>query len=241
MTLDFQVVPHIRFNNGGAPISPALQPESQSVRLVRLGGSVHIYRVNTNGNLEFMQSEVIQFVEEPLLVGLAATGNGDFELYEFSNVSIEELPFNVMRSLSLPPDEFEPGISFSVTITATVRDGETVDAVVNEVPPRGSQISNVAATAGEVTTNDDGTINWGLSGVRGEVTLTYEITLPNLPSVSFQGTFNDGINLESYIGGPSVLPVDPQFPPLDAPDEFVDVDPTFPYPNSCEGRNIRIL
>ncbi len=237
MTGDLNVWPHIRYSKGGGTILDG-DPEDDttvSVRLERLGNTVNLYRINGDGSEDLLYSEVI-YLEDPVYAGLAATGDGQFGFFEFSDVSIEEYPLNVMRSM--PDTDFEPGASFSpVTLTATVRDGETVNATVNEVVPRGSSISNVQASAGEVTDNGDGTIDWALNNFSGEATLTYDVTLPNRESVAWPGTFNDGIHDDGYIGGVSVLPLQPEFRgPPDQPFEF---DPFFPIVIQIEeGENI---
>ncbi len=237
MTDDFNVWPHIRFLQGGGTIldGDPDDAESVSIRIERLGNSLRLYRIDGSGTLELLNEEVVP-LDDTVFAGLAASGDGDFGIFEFTDVSIEEFPLNVMRTL--PSTDFSPGASFNqVTVTATVRNGETVDASVQEVVPRGSTVSNVQASAGDVTDNGDGTIDWNLAGLSGEATLTYDVTLPNRSSVAWQGTFNDGIHDESYIGGVSVLPTDPTF--TGPPAQPFEADPFFPTVIQVEdGENV---
>ncbi len=204
------------------------------IRLERIGNSVHFYTKNENDEWVYLQSEVAP-LQDPLHVGLAATAEDDnnFGIFEFSDVVIEELPLAVNRSL--PSDDFEPGMSITpVTITANTRDGQTVNAVVNEVVPRGAVLSNVQTNGGEAVDNEDGTITWTLDNFSGEATLTYDVTLGRDSSAAWQGTFSDGINRESYIGGVAVLPKDPAFTP---PEDPTPVDPLFPTMVEAEQAN----
>lgn len=224
MTNDFNIWPHIRTVDGGGSSfdgDPA-DDTTQTVRLVRAGNSVHFYRVNADGSEQLLQSEVIQFTKESVLAGLAVSDNG--ALADFSNVSIEELPLEVRRTL--PSPEYTPGMTMTgVTVTASVRSGSTADANVIEIAPIGSVVSNVQVSAGEVTT-DNNEMTWTLTGASGEATLTYDVVLPNRAVVTFPGTFSGtGIPADSFIGGISVLPSGlPQFGAVTEP---INIDPFF--------------
>lgn len=237
MTGDFNVWPHIRFLQGGGSIVDGDPNDDQtvSIRIERIGNSVRLYRRDGSGELTLLNHEVLP-LEETVLAGLAASGDGGFGFFEFTDVSIEELPLHVQRTL--PSTDFAPGASFSqVTVTARARDGESVDAVINERAPSGSTVSNIQVSSGDVTDNGDGTIAWNLSGLSGEATMTYDLTLPNRSSVAWQGTFDDGIHEESYIGGVSVLPVNPTF--TGPPAQPFEADPFFPVIIQVEdGENV---
>lgn len=226
------VFPHFRTLKGGATLVDG-DPEPGGyqdfnigpIRLERLGNSIHLYTMNTDQEWVYLQTEVAPMQDE-VYVGLAAHAHSPtgFNFYEFEGVRIVEYPLQVMRSF--PTDEFEPGMSYNpITLTASVRDGQTVDAYVREVPPRGSIVSNVQASIGNAALLANGEIEWNLDGLSGEATLTYDITLPRRSSVSWRGVFNDGERRESHIGGIAVLPASPEFDP---PDEPARIDPNMP-------------
>ncbi|MGC9326643.1 MAG: hypothetical protein ACP5I1_03335, partial [Candidatus Hinthialibacter sp.] len=73
--------------------------------------------------------------------------------------------------------------------------------------------------------NGDGTISWTLTGLSGEATLTYDLTLGSDDYTAvWRGMFNDGVHRESYIGGDMLLPEAPGFNPVGS----IDVNPYFP-------------
>ncbi|MBN2330051.1 MAG: hypothetical protein JXR73_23120 [Candidatus Omnitrophica bacterium] len=219
--------PHIRTIKGGGTIYDG-DPEpaaSVKLRLERLGNSVHMYTVDENGNATYLQTEVALF-GETVRAGLAATGGSadGISTFFFREVMIEEFPLNVVRSV--PTNELQPGASLSgITVTAKVMDGQTSDAVIQEVVPDGATIANVQSSAGEAVDNGDGTISWTLTGLSGEATLTYDLTLGSDDYTAvWRGMFNDGVHLESYIGGDMLLPEAPTY----SPKGVIDVDPYFP-------------
>ena len=226
MSPTFQSFPHIRTIQGGGTIfdgdpEPAAQVK---LRLERLGNSIHLYFIDESGSETYMQSEVGLF-DETVFAGIAGTGgsaNG-YGLYYFTDVSIEEFPLNVVRDI--PADTLEPGASLTgITVTAKVRDGETTDATIHEALPPGAYASNASVSAGEVTDNGDGTIDWTLSGLSGEATLTYDAVLgSDDTSAVWRGTFDDGVHRESYIGADTALLASTTFTPKGP----FDVDPYF--------------
>jgi len=227
----YSVFPTFRTLKGGGTIRDG-DPEpggltdthTGRIRVERIGNSIHFYTYDENGDKYFVQTEIVP-LEDEVLAGLAvsAEASSGIGYFEFGDVVIEELPLYVSRGL--PTEDYEAGAQLSpVTITAQVRDGETVDASVHEVVPSGSVVSNVQADNGDFTLNDDGTIDWTLTGFSGEATLTYDLTLGDGSSAAWQGTFNDGINRESFIGADTVLPKQPVFEERGA----IDVDPVLP-------------
>lgn len=187
------------------------------IRIERIGNSFHLYTLNSADQWVFVQTEVVP-MDDPVYVGLAATAdnNDAFGEFEFTGINIIEYPFNVLRNL--PTDDIQPGATLNgITLTASTRSGQTVNAVVTEVPPRDGSFSNVSATGGTVTTNANGTITWTLDNFSGNATLTYNAVLGQRGSAAWQGTFNDGINRVSYIGGETILPKNPSFKPQQDP------------------------
>ncbi len=223
------VFPHFRTLKGGGTIVDGDVGDGFNevnvgpIKLERIGNSVHFYTTNDAGEWNLVQSEVIP-MSETVYTGLAATANGADALgqFEFVDVAIEEFPLWVERSI--PVDDWNSGAEVEVTVTAKA--SESVDAVVNEVVPRLSGLSGVSVSGGEFQVNEDkGEIDWTLSDFSGEATLTYTVTLPERMSGAWQGTFSDGIHLESYIGGDCVLPKNPSFNPEAEP---VELDPEKP-------------
>lgn len=196
------------------------------IRIERIGNSFHLYSLNINDEWVYIQTEVVP-MDDPVYVGMAATAENDdaFGEFEYTGVNIIEFPFNVVREL--PTDDITPGATLSgITLTASARSGETVNAVVTEVPPLDSAFSNVSANGGTVTPNADGTITWTLDNFSGDATLTYDTVLGPRGSAVWQGTFDDGVNRESFVGGETLLPKNPAFNPTDegvsvGPDEIV--------------------
>lgn len=227
MNPTFQSFPHIRTIKGGGTIydgdpEPAVQTK---MRLERLGNSIHFYQYNTAGNVQYVQTEVGLF-GETVLAGLAANGGSasGIGLFYFTEVAIEEFPLNVIRSV--PTDTLSPGAALKgIAVTAEVRSGQTVNAIIHEVAPDGATISNVVVSSGQTSVNRDGSINWTLSGASGDATMTYDLTLGNDDtSAVWRGTFNDGVHRESYISGDMLLPKAPTYTPKGP----FTVDPMFP-------------
>ncbi len=220
---DFTVHPRFRTIQGGGTVFDGetdpgglTADHTGRIRLEKLGNSIYLYTFNEAGEKVLLQSEVVPF-ENTVFAGLAATANTgtDFGLFDFEEVSIEELPLNVYRTL--PTEEFEAGASLTgIQVTASVREGQTADTTVHEVVPPGATISNVNVSTGSVTTNEDGSIDWTLTGLSGEAVLTYDIQLGNGASAVWQGTFNDGSNAESFIGADTILPKSPQIEPRES-------------------------
>ncbi len=193
------------------------------IRLVKLGNSIHSYTQNVDGDWVLWETEVMPFTQA-VYAGLAATAEnaGGLGLFEFSDVAIEELPLHVEREI--PNDTFEAGASMAIEITASAR--ETVATVtIQEVVPAGSTASNIQASAGDVTDNQDGTIDWILTDLSGDATLTYDLKLGSGSSAAWQGTFTDDTYPTSFIGNDTILPKMPSFP---SEADTVDIDPVFP-------------
>ncbi|MGC9327819.1 MAG: hypothetical protein ACP5I1_09315, partial [Candidatus Hinthialibacter sp.] len=194
------------------------------IRLERIGNSVHMYRKNSAGEWVWFQSETAAF-EEEVLAGLAATAEDTNGLgyFEFTDVVIEELPLNVMRDL--PVDDYQKGATLTgVTLTAKAR-SQVAMASIQEILPIGATASNIQASAGTFIVNPDGSFNWELTEFTGEATLTYDVALDQRNSAAWRGTFNDGVNRTSFIGGETLLPKAPDFNP---PETAFDIDPVFP-------------
>ena len=217
----FSVFPTFRTLKGGGTVragddedAPGLtETHTGKIRLERLGGSIHFYTLDKAGNKVFWQTEIAP-LDDAVFAGLAVSAESrtGIAYFEFEKVAIEEFPLTVFRTL--PTEKYQPGAKLSpVTVTARVRQGQKADASVHEVLPEGAMMSNVRASTGQVTPNADGTIDWTLTGFTGEALLTYDLTLGQSQSAVWRGTFNDGINRESYIGGPIILPKNPTFTP----------------------------
>lgn len=186
------------------------------IRLEKRGNSVSLFTMNGAGEWVFIQSEALPF-QDPVLVGLAASAEDGNALgsFEFTEVAIEELSINVVRTL--PSTDFQPGGTYNgVTLTANVSSGaETF--FIDEIAPKGSTVSNIQSSAGDVSDVGGNMFTWSLSNHSGEATLSYDLTLPNRRSVAWQGTFTDGLFENSIIGGTVILPTEISFEPLSEP------------------------
>ncbi|MBD3266281.1 hypothetical protein GF373_06390 [bacterium] len=226
------VFPHFRTVKGGGTLVDGdvgnggyTDDNFAGIRMERIGNSIHLYTENIDGDWVLSRTVIVPMTEQ-VYVGMAATANGADLLgeFEFENVAIEEFPLWVERSI--PVDAWEGGSTITVTITAKTRGSSSVDAVVTEVVPRLAPFTSVNVSDGSFTTNErKGEIEWDLGGFSGEATMTYDITLPDRDSGSWQGTFSDGVNADGYIGGDTVLPKNPVVTPYESP---IDLDPDKP-------------
>ncbi|MBI1390368.1 MAG: hypothetical protein GC154_18170 [bacterium] len=215
---DGSMFPHFRSVKGSVTIVDG-DPEPGGftdnnvgpVRLDRIGNSFYFYTMNNAGDWVLVQDEIVPMPEN-VYVGLALTANSANALgwVEFESNELNLLPLWVGRSV--PIDDWQSGATITVTVTAKAR--SAVNGTVTEKVPRLSTLANVKVSAGTVKSDAaKGTINWTLpANFSSEATLTYDITLPNRKSGSWQGFFNDGVNRQSWIGGDSVLPKHPAFP-----------------------------
>ncbi|MBI1390367.1 MAG: hypothetical protein GC154_18165 [bacterium] len=228
---DGSVFPHFRSLKGGGTIVDG-DPEPGGftdnnvgpIRLDRIGNSFYFYTMNTAGGWVLVQDEIVPMAEK-VFAGIALTANNadGLALVEFESNEINLLPLWVGRSI--PVDGWQSGATFTVTVTAKAR--SSVNASVTEKAPRLATISNVKVSTGTVSSNPSkGTINWSLPNFSSEATLTYDITLPNRKSGSWQGVFNDGVNPQSWIGGDAVLPKKPVFKTDPAPVQISSNKPT---------------
>ncbi len=176
-----------------------------TIRLERIGNSIHFYTLNLDEEWELQQTEVFE-LHDPVYVGLAATAgdNAAPELFDFMAVSIEEYSFSVYRDFGA--EEPAPGDQLEITLSASSAD--VSNATVTEVIPDGAIVSNISADTGVTVETEDGSIEWSLAEFSGEAALTYTVDLPNRPMIIWRGTYTDGeptideTGLRSgYIGG----------------------------------------
>lgn len=250
------VFPHFRSLKGGGTIVDGDPSENAAdpggftlrntgpLRLERLGNSVHIYTFGIDVNdpesgpddeWVLLQSEAA-ILQDTVYAGLAGVARSAeaIGVFEFTDVEIVEYPLNVMRGV--PVDDVTPNETVEgITVTASVREGQTVDAVVTEIVPTDAVWSNVQVSAGELTVTPGVSIQWVLSGFSGEATLTYDLTLGPRDAAVWRGTFNDGERPESFIGGDQLLPKVPAIEPLTEP---VELDPENPVVIQAENGNI---
>lgn len=211
--------PHVRWlKNGGSmvdgddddPAGGFTDENVGPVRLDRVGNTFRMYSRTAADEWLLQYEEEVQ-MPETVFLGLAVTARDaqGFGEYEFTETQITEYPLWVGRSIS--DDDVDPGEVISgITLTAKARDGQTVSTVITERAPADILFSNAQASAGTVAVNGS-EIVWTLNGHSGEATLTYDLTNGPRSSFGLQGTFSDGINEDSYIGGDAVLPKNPEF------------------------------
>ena len=227
MQSDGLVFPTFRTVRDGATVSDG-EPEDLfegydgTIRLERVGNSVHYYTLGQDGGWDYLQTEIVQ-LRDPILVGFAGSAENanQYRYFDIDLVVIQELPVHVTRSI--PTDTLEPGSSLNITVTASTRPGETVDGEITEVVPTAA--SNTQVSEGELVTNEDGSLTWTLTGFSGQATLTYTLTVPNTDTAVWRGTFTDGEN-EGYIGGDLILPKNVSFTPR-GPFTLHPIIPTF--------------
>ncbi|MBD3267105.1 hypothetical protein GF373_10590 [bacterium] len=226
------VWPRIRSMKGGGTITDG-DPEPGGyqdfnfgrLRVERIGNSIHLYTYTIDDETNLLQSEFVM-LEDPVLTGLATTAQDPegLGLYEFTQVSIEEIPNSVVRSI--PTDDLEPGSTITgISITADFTEGAT--PTITEELPFGTTASNAQVTNGTMEINEDGDIEWDLGpDFTGEAILTYDLTLGEATRVMWPGTYDyDGIP-ESLIGGDIMRPTTlPSFPESIEP---VQADPNLP-------------
>ncbi len=228
---EYSVYPYFRSLKGGATKTDG-DPEpggltddhTGPIRLERFGNTIYYYTTNVDDEKVLIRSEVVPLPDTVLVGFTAYAGSSDaLGLYEFTDVVVEEYPLQVMRDI--PTDTYEPGADISpITLTASVRSGEVANATIEEVIPLGAIASNAEVSDGELTVNDDGTMTWILTDLSDEATLTYDLSMGTTGGKTWQGTFTDGENPESYIGGDAVLPKNPTFNP---PSEPIEIDNHF--------------
>ena len=153
------------------------------MELVRGGNKIDLYYWNEYDERVFYDSAVLNDLEDPVYVGLAITSYsvGDLSIATAERLELTLLPYSAVRSL--PADALDPvipGTTLSgITITLTIREGETEDITVTERPPANWPVSNVNTSAGEAAVNGVGELVWTLTGATGTQTLTYDLTLPS--------------------------------------------------------------
>lgn len=191
-----------------------------SIRLERVGNSIHYYAMDENLEWSLQQTEILQ-LDDPVYVGLAASAQDDngFEIFDVDRVEIEEFPLSVSRSFSA--DAPAPGAEMQVTLAATA--ASAVDGAVTETIPQGAEVSNIEASGGEPPIVENGSIAWNLPAFEGAATLTYNIALPNSSPIRWTGTFSDG-ERTGWIGGVAIVADSFGFEPR----ESLSVHPVIP-------------
>jgi len=178
------------------------------VRLVRAGNTFQAYYMNSAGNWVLDTSQTIPMTD-PVYVGCSVTSheNPNYAVGEYMNVKLTLLPFQVFKSQSKP--EVNQGESVDVVLTVEVREGVQSNITVKETYPKAANVSQITASAGQATDDQNGTITWTLTGAAGTVTLKYTVNVPSNyadPFVTISGTFDDG---KGYTGstGSTAIPV----------------------------------
>jgi len=134
-------------------------------------------------------------MSDPVYVGLAVTSheNPNFAVGEYTDVNLTLHPFQVFKSFST--DEVNQGESIDAVLTVEVREGQPSNITIKETYSPGANVSQITASAGQATDDQNGTITWSLTGATGTVTLQYTLNVPSDyagPFVSVSGTFDDG-------------------------------------------------
>ena len=123
-----------------------------------------------------LQGQQMLDLPDTLLAGLALAANepGLMARSAFSGVNFVSIPISCERVF--PIDEFTPGQPISgIQVRASIPVGVTSSAVITETPPAGWSISNVQATAGDVSVTTEAIV-WSLDNASGNPVLTYDVT-----------------------------------------------------------------
>ncbi|MGI6458353.1 MAG: hypothetical protein ACOX5R_22425 [bacterium] len=144
------------------------------IQLLRLGDTCYTYYYR-NGE-RVLQGQQMLDLPDTLLAGLALAANepGLMAGSAFSGVNFVSIPISCERVF--PIDEFTPGQPISgIQVRASIPVGVTSSAVITETPPAGWSISNVQATAGDVSVTTEAIV-WSLDNASGNPVLTYDVT-----------------------------------------------------------------
>ncbi len=168
------------------------------VKIVRSGNNFESFYWN-NANSEWVAygSESIPMTD-PVLFGFAVTShdNNDIAFGDIKDQQLTEFPFEISRVLGITA--LAPGSSADGSITITVREGQSHDITVTENYPDGTSLSNVSASAGDVSDDGSGTLTWTLTGASGTVTLNYTITAD--ADASGEGTLSGTFESDEFSG-----------------------------------------
>ncbi|MDX9753056.1 MAG: hypothetical protein RBU29_03795 [bacterium] len=161
------------------------------LRLVRAGNSISLYTRNENQEWVLFQTEIVA-LSDSLYVGLAAANeaSGQYLLYDFEDVRIQNFPFAVSRSI----DEL------GVVVTLTAVASEVVNATVDEIQNHVAMMENVSVSQGELSGDEYDGYQWILTDFIGEATMAYSLHRRSPKRTIWQGQFTDG-QVSGIIGG----------------------------------------
>ncbi len=116
---------------------------------------------------------------------LCITNNPNLDIANFD----EETEFFITREID--DTEYQTGKTYEVTISRPASGSFSSEMSVTDTPPAGWPISNLNASAGSAAINDQGQVEWSLTGVAGSQTLTYSVTAPGDDIIGglFEGTY----------------------------------------------------
>ena len=142
------------------------------ISLLRLGDTCYTYYYR-NGE-RVLQGQQMLDLPDTLLQGLHLLPMSRLMAGSaFSGVNFVSIPISCERVF--PIDEFTPGQPISGIRESQHPGCVTSSAVITETPPAGWSISNVQATAGDVSVTTEAIV-WSLDNASGNPVLTYDVT-----------------------------------------------------------------
>ncbi len=211
----WEVGTRLSYGAGYSPTSWANLPQSMygqptRLRLTRIASTNEFIRewFNTETNSWVGISVTIPNMPEEVLVGLAVTSHIDGESWAealFRDVEIVQLPFTVWRSVSTT--NIPPGGSVEVQLTVNVEAETPPNFTITERYPQGWSVSNLNASVGQATDDGSGTITWQATGVTGQPTLSYTLTVPATAAGTgtISGTWDNGAGVTGEIASVTIL------------------------------------
>ncbi len=162
-------------SNGSVQIP--FEEHQEEFKIVKVGNTIEGFYKNLDGDWVSLGASTIE-IEDPFLFGLAVgshSGNSGPSIGEFSDITITEYPFGIVRDFDVTA--MPPGSSEVVTVTLNIREGETLDVTIVENYPEGTNVSGISASSGETSDDGSGALTWTLTGASGVQTLTYSLNV----------------------------------------------------------------
>ncbi len=213
------VFPTFRTLPNGATVSDG-DPEDLfagfdgSMRLERHGGCVSYHTLGENGEWIYLQDENI-VLQDPILVGLAASAEDDSQLrlFDVDNVRIEDFPFSADRTIVL--NDTPTGSPQTARVTVTVDAAVPITGIVDEIIPTYSIVSDLTISQGEIKEIFDNWYSWSFVDFSGQAILTYRVRLEGPSPYIFDGLISNNV-LSGLTAGDSVVPETLDFSPRES-------------------------
>ncbi len=179
--------------------------------LIERRGKTVITKVLTpDGEEVVLGTHFLSDMEDPVFAGLAVTSHDVGALSElFFTPGLNNFDFIELMNLSAERrfSDSNPSQGSTITVTLAAFSRNTANFTLTETPPEGWTIDNVNTDTGSATLNGDGSITWEATGAEGEVTMTYDLTIPeDVDEGSFDGEMTADGESTDIIGQELDLP-----------------------------------